>query len=135
MDRKRFKVSRGLASITGAVPTTIIPAESGISPAIVQLAIFNQNGDLRTLRMNIAQEEWFTVAIGGSGTIIWDMGDQEEVPAGSGFNGYISDTLGTAANIKVMARYVRYDDRQPNNLNPATYVPQTIRRPNIQGNQ
>lgn len=84
--------------------------------------------------MDVGQEEFFTVGIGGSGTIIWDMPDQEEIPAGSGFSAWISDSLGTAANIAVMARYVRYDDRTPTNL-AGTYIPSTTRMPNEQGNQ
>ena len=133
-NRKRFKTHRGLASITGSSPTTVIPAQSGIAPAILQVCIHNRNGDLRSLRMDVGQEEFFTVGIGGSGTIIWDMPDQEEIPAGSGFSAWISDSLGTAANIAVMARYVRYDDRTPTNL-AGTYIPSTTRMPNEQGNQ
>lgn len=134
-NRKRFKTHRGLATITNGTPTTVIPAQSGIAPAILQLAIHNRNGDLRSLRMDVGQEEFFTIGIGGSGTIIWDMPDQEEIPAGSGFSAWISDSIPTAASITVMARYVRYDDRTPTNLNPATYIPSTTRMPNEQGNQ
>jgi hypothetical protein len=135
MDRKRSLVKRGRATITDSTPTTIIPAESGITPALVQLFIHNRNGDLRSIRFDLGQEEWYTFGIGGSGTIIVDMPDQDELARSSGFSAWINDSVGTAANVSVMARYVRFDDRQPVNLNPATYVPQTTRKPNVQGNQ
>jgi len=134
-NRKRFKTHRGLATITNSTPTTVIPAQSGIAPAMLQVAIHNRGSDLRSLRMDVGQEEFFTLSIGASGTIIWDMPDQEEIPAGSGFSAWVNDGYLQPANISVMARYVRYDDRQPNNLNPATYVPSTTHTPNKQGNQ
>lgn len=134
-DRKRSFIKRQRASIIGTSPTTIIPAESGITPALVQLAIHNKNGDLRSIRFDVGQEEWFTLAIGGSGTILWDMPDQDELARSSGFSAFIADTLGTASDIAVMARYVRYDDREPVNLNPGTYIASVTRKPNSLGNQ
>lgn len=135
MNRKRSRVNRYTASVTGTIPTTLVPSESGIAPAILQLAIYNNNGDLRELRFDIEQEEWFTLAIGGSGTIVWDLFEQEELPTGSGFYARINDSLGTAADISIMARYVRYDERTPSNLNGATYIPSVTRTPNYFGNQ
>lgn len=135
MDRKRSFVKRSRVAITNSTPTTIIPAESGITPALVQLYIHNKNGDLRSIRFDVGQEEWFTFGIGGSGTIIADLFDQDELARGSGFSAWIADSIGTAANVSVMARFVRFDDRQPVNLNPATYIPSTTRKPNSQGNQ
>jgi hypothetical protein len=133
--RKRFKTYRGLAIVTGTAPTTIIPSSSGIAPAILQVCIHNKNGDLREVRMDIGPEEFFTMGIGASGTIIWDMQDQEEIPIGSGFSAYIVDTIGTAANVAIMARYVKYDERAPRSQIPGSYVPSTTRKPNYEGDQ
>jgi hypothetical protein len=132
--RQRFGNERSLVFLTSSTPTDIIPAESGIAPAIVQLAITNRNGDLRNVRLTIGNDEWFTFSIGGSGTIIWDMYDQEELPAGSGFKGSLDANLGTG-NVEILARYVRYDERSPRNVPHYQVIPSTTRTPNKFGNQ
>ena len=132
--RKRFKTLRALVHVTGSVPQNIIPAESGIAPAILQIAITNRNGDLRAVRLAVGTDEFHTLGIGASGSIIWDMMDQEELPQNSGFYASLDAGLGLG-DVEIQARYVRYDVKQPINLDPATYRPSTIRTPNKFGRQ
>lgn len=131
--RKRVGVKRALVTITGVAPQEIIPAQSGYTPAIIQLLMHENNGDqLKTITIMEESDDIFPFTLGSSGTIIWDLDiAPEELGWGSGLYG----KLDSAGSITVLARYVLHDDRTPTNLNPATYIPSTIRKPNELGNQ
>lgn len=131
--RRRTGTRRALVTITGTSPQAIIAAQSGYSPEIVQIAMHENNGaTLRNVTLLEETDEFFTVTLGASGTIIWDFpGLGESLHAGSGLYGQ----LDAAGSVDVMVRYVLHDDRTPTNLNGATYVPRTIRKPNEFGSQ
>lgn len=131
--RRRTGTRRALVTITGTSPQAIIAAQSGYSPEIVQIAMHENDGaTLRNVTLLEETDEFFTVTLGASGTIIWDFpGLGESLHAGSGLYGQ----LDAAGSVDVMVRYVLHDDRTPTNLNGATYVPRTIRKPNEFGNQ
>lgn len=116
------------ASITTTSPQAVIPAASGFCPSINQVILFNAGASIRKVSLHFP--EIISMAIGASGTIIHDMPEQETLGIGSGLYAH----LDAAGEIEVTARYVLYDKRTPVNLSP-TYVPRTIRTPNMFGNQ
>lgn len=129
--RKRTGTHRSLVTVTGVAPQALISAQSGYAPAIVQIALHNDNGDIRNVTLFEESEEFFQMTMGASGTIIWDFMLEEELHKGSG----LYATLDSAGSVDILVRYVLHDERTPTNLNPATYVPSTIRKPNEFGNQ
>lgn len=131
--RQRTGVKRALVTITGVAPQEIIPAQSGYTPAIIQVLMHEDNGDsLKTITLMEESDDLFPFTLGASGTIIWDLDiAPEELNRGSGLYGKLDST----GSVTVLARYVLHDERTPTNLNPATYVPSTTRRPNVLGSQ
>jgi hypothetical protein len=128
--RKRVGTKRALATITSTSPQTVIAAQSGYAPAITQVCLHNNNGDIRNISLYEESSRIFTFTLGASGTIIWDFDVQEELHASSGVNAL----LDFAGSVDVLIRYALYDERTPTNLS-ATYIPSTTRKPNEFGNQ
>ena len=127
----RPRTLRSLATITGVPHQVVVPAASGYAYAISQICLHNEQGNIRSVTLYEDHEEFFTYTVGASGTIIQDMDREEQFGIGSG----IHASLDVGGAIKVLVRYIKYDERTPTNLDGATYVPTTTRRPNIRGAQ
>lgn len=131
--RQRTGDRRILVSVNSTSPVQIIPPQSGYSHACLQVLLNESNGDsLRKITLMEGSGNLFPFTLGASGTIIWDItGAPLELTMGSGLYG----KLDGAGAVAVMARWVSHDQRTPTNLNPATYVASTTRKPNELGNQ
>jgi hypothetical protein len=131
--RQRTGDKRALVTVSSTSPTEIIPPASGYAHACIQLLMTeNQGATLRKITLMEGSGTLFPFTLGASGTIIWDVtGAPLELIRGSGLYG----RLDGAGSVTVLARYVSHDERTPTNLNPATYVPRAIRKPNEFGDQ
>lgn len=125
-------VRKALVSVTGVTPQEIIAPVAGHSITLTSVAFHERSGLFADINMFEGNDDYFDMTIGPSGTIVWDSFDsRHEFAPGSGF--YIS--LSIPGDVGVRASYVLYDKRDPSNLDPLTYVPETTRTPNYFGQQ
>jgi hypothetical protein len=131
--RQRTGDKRALVDVNSTSPVEIIPPASGYSHACLQICLTEASGaSLRKITLMEGSGNIFPFTLGASGTIIWDItGAPLELAMGSGLYG----RLDSAGAVTVLARYVSHDQRTPTNLNPATYIPRAIRKPNELGDQ
>ena len=130
--RQRTGDKRALVDVNSTSPIEIIPPQSGYTHACLQILLTEASGSLRKITFMEGSGNIFPFTLGASGTIIWDItGAPMELATGSGLYG----KLDGAGSVQVMARWVSHDQRTPTNLNPATYIPRTVRKPNELGDQ
>lgn len=126
--RDRVGVRTALVAVTGTSVQTVVPAQSGYSIFLTQVAMHEEQGGIRDVLMYQGNDLYINFTIGASGTIVWDYQLAQNIPIGSGFNA----SLNIAGNVRVLARYVLVDERTPP---VAALVTRTIRAPNFFGHQ
>lgn len=127
----RVKVLRANLAATGTALTACIPAASGYAYDITQLCLHEKNNTSSNVSFYFGDDFFFDMTIGASGTIVWDMPIPQDMPRSSG----LFVALSPAGSVNVLARYISKDERTPTNLNPGTYIPKIIRKPNELGGQ
>lgn len=127
----RRGTQREKATITATTLAPVLAPASGYLPSIHQVIIYNQQGNIRTVTLYEDVEDMWTFAIGASGTIVHDFSVPEPLGIGSG----LYAALDQPGSVEITVRYLKYDERTPVNLDPATFTNRVTRTPNIFGNQ
>lgn len=138
----RFFERRVTVTVSGVAPngfTAIIPPASGYQYGITNLVAANLESDTRAITFYEQTTSKLTpqIALGASGTLIWDKPGQGPVELGIGSGLY--GQMKTSGNVEVTAYYYMHDERTPitkSSARASTYTGRTVTRlPNIAGNQ
>jgi hypothetical protein len=138
----RFNEKRITVIVSGVAPngfTEILAPASGYQYAITNLLAANLETDTRAINFYEQRTSKLCpqIALGASGTLIWDKPGQGPVDLGIGSGLY--GQMKTSGSVEVTAYYYQFDERTPITkaaARAASYTGKTITRvPNVAGNQ